>query len=71
MAVNTIETPDGRTRGYQARVHVLVGHPPLTRFYAYLKYGGKRKARALAKLAEAQLKRQAQRVRKRLLQDQR
>lgn len=66
MAIVRIETPDGRTRGWQARAHVAKGHPRLTRLCSDGVCGGKRKAREAAQAEEARLKRQARRLRRRL-----
>lgn len=52
MAIVRIETPDGRTRGWQARAHVAKGHPRLTRLCSDGVCGGKRKARAAAQVEE-------------------
>jgi len=60
MSVQRIE----ESAGYQARQHVGQGKR-LTRFFADVKYGGKRKAHALAKLADIDLQRQARRLRRR------
>lgn len=52
-------------KGYQARVHVTQGQR-LTRFFADVKHGGKRKAHTLAKLADIELQRKAERLRRRV-----
>lgn len=66
MSIVRIETPDGRTKGWQARAHVAKGLPKLTRLCSDSVHGGKRKARAAAELVETRLKRQAKRRRREL-----
>lgn len=66
MAVVRIETPDGRTKGWQARAHVAKGLPRLTRLFSDGVCGDKRKAHATAEAEEVRLKRQARRLRREL-----
>lgn len=62
MSIQRIESKAGWTKGWQARVYTF---PPLylSEFFADKKNGGSRKARKLAKQAEARLKIEAARVR--------
>jgi hypothetical protein len=66
MSIIRIETPDGRTKGWQARATVAKGFGYLSRLCSDGVHGGKRKARAAAELEEARLKRQAKRRRREL-----
>lgn len=66
MAIIRIDTPDGRTRGWQARAVIAKGHGYLSRLCSDGVHGGKRKAWAAAQIQEVRLKRQAKRRRREL-----
>lgn len=66
MSIQRIEHEGCRSYGYQVRVHVVKGHPRLTRYFADGAHGGPLKAHSLAKIEELRLKVQADRQRKRL-----
>lgn len=66
MSIVRIDTPDGRTHGWQARAKIAKGWGYLSRLCSDGVHGGKRKARAAAEVEEARLKRQAARRRREL-----
>lgn len=68
MSITAIISADLRTQGWQARVYVIKGHPYLTKFYAWAKWGGRAKSYKLAQKAHADLERQARRLRRKLTQ---
>lgn len=54
MSVQRIDSKDKRTAGWQARVYTVAPRY-VSRFFADKLHGGKRKAKALAMEAEAQM----------------
>jgi hypothetical protein len=63
MSIQRIDIPAKRTHGWQARAHIAPGER-LTRLISDKEHGGKRAARHVADQVEAQLKRQAKRIRR-------
>ena len=63
MSIQRIVGTSCGSYGWQARAHVAPGRR-LTRFFADDVHGGKRAALELARRAEAQLKRQAKRLKR-------
>ena len=66
MSIQRIDHDGCSSHGYQVRVHVVKGHPRLTRFFADEAWGGQRRAQQLAKQYEPELQDQAHRLRRRL-----
>ncbi len=66
MSIQRIDHDGCSSHGYQVRVHVMKGHPRLTRFFADDAHGGQRRAHRLAKQTEPELQDLAYRPRRRL-----
>jgi hypothetical protein len=63
MSITTVNHTGCSSYGLLVRAYVAMGRPELSRFVAFQKHGGKRKAKALAQQIEAELKAEAQRMR--------